>query len=107
LILFYDRLIQGKIAGENSSKSLLSLEEELLEIFLRRDITRINEHKKNFNPKLQVAVDTKPVLDKDMHGKVVRIVRDGFKSNNRILRPQEVILGNFTNTKDDIEPSDR
>jgi molecular chaperone GrpE (heat shock protein) len=107
LILFYDRLTQGKIAGEKSSKNLLSLEEELLEIFLRRDITRINEQDKNFNPKLQVAVDTKLVLYKEMHGKVVQIVRDGFISNNRILRPQEVILGIFTNTKDDIEPSDK
>jgi molecular chaperone GrpE len=71
-------------------KSLETLQKKLLTILKRREVTPI-EHSSN-TPDYQVC----QVMDREVrndldNNTITKIIRQGFWSNNKVLRPQEVI----------------
>lgn len=96
LMLLYDRLETAKTQYSKGQLSdLVSFQDELLEIMIRRDIKMIDLVEDIFNPTIQKAVGTENVRDPDKHRKVLRIVRNGFYCGSRVLRPQDVVVGRF------------
>lgn len=81
--------------------ALTHVKDELLEVLYRRDIERITERPSKLDvgfqkPVERIATD-KPEEDRD----VTQVLREGFRLNGVVLRPQEVVVkrhGNTTNT---------
>ncbi len=109
LILFFDRLEQYGQQNENSNHNeFTSLKEELLEIFGRRDIEQINAGDNSFSSSLQQAITTKIVDSAENDKRVIRVLRQGFTHHDKVIRPQEVILGRYkkedtTQNKEDCD----
>lgn len=103
LILLYDRLDIFKEETENSNLAVLdSIQEEVNEILLRRHIIQVKLVDNVFNPSLQRAVSREPVDSIDLDGTVVRILRNGFILENKVIRPQEVVLGHYQEPSKDF-----
>ena len=96
LFLFYDRI--GKVKNEGSEpffEILESLQEELQEIFLRRDIHIVKVDGLLFDPRIHKAVRTQKIENPDLDGTILCVLRDGFEFKGNILRPQEVVVGRY------------
>lgn len=105
LLLLYDRVQLFKKDYSDSGFDVLdSIQEELIEILLRRDIEMIQTEEGCFDPRFQRIVKTQEVSTSDLDGKVIQILRDGFVSKFGILRPQEVIVGRYISATNDTTP---
>lgn len=98
LILLYDRMesLQEELELSPEGRgSLRSLRNELLEVLSRQEINFIETKHAMFDPEQQQAVGTEKVHSADESGKVVRVVRRGFRYRERLLRPEEVIVTTY------------
>lgn len=97
LILLYDRIKLFRGDKNDSLFEILdSIQEELIEILLRRNIDRIEKEDESFDPSFQKIVNTQQVETSDLDGKVLHVLRDGFTYKNHVIRPQEVVVGKYT-----------
>ena len=106
LILLFDRFDNTKKSlQENASieKTLNSFEDELLEILYRRDVEIIKLSGEIFNKKYQLALETEETSDKSKNNQIARVVRRGFKSGERVIRPEEVIIYKFKVPVEQVE----
>lgn len=95
LFLFYDRIEKSKNEGDGLIVGVLSsLQEELQEILLRRDIQLIRKDGL-FDPAFHKAISTQPIDSPDLDCAIIRVLRDGFEYKGKVLRPQEVIVGRY------------
>lgn len=96
LILLYDRIQSTLNESEKTGHGILySLQEELQEILLRRNIEIIKIQTECFDPTFQKAVQISKVQSPDLDRKVINILREGFQYQSIILRPQEVVVGRY------------
>jgi len=96
LILLYDRIQSTLNESEKTVHGILySLQEELQEILLRRNIEIIKIQTECFDPTFQKAVQISKVQSPDLDRKVINILREGFQYQSIILRPQEVVVGRY------------
>jgi molecular chaperone GrpE (heat shock protein) len=56
------------------------------------EVTLMELSTDEFDPKQHKAVDVATV-DEEQDGKIVRVVRTGWRLNNQVLRPVEVVIG--------------
>lgn len=104
LILLYDRIELFKKEPDVSNCDVLdSIQEELMEILLRRDIEIIKKEGESFDPCFQRIVNTQEVATIDLDGKVIHILRDGFTYKGGVLRPQELVVGKYLSSPKDTE----
>lgn len=107
LIMLYDsleRTLNSLEATEDLSKEQITewlqvLKDELLEILYRRDITPFNEHPEVLDYKLHKAVKTVSTSEESENNKVDKIVKAGFRWNDKIIRPEEVIIKKHVKSK--------
>jgi molecular chaperone GrpE (heat shock protein) len=106
LILLHDRMgsLQDKpeLCKEDRC-SFKSLKEELIEILSREEIDLIETKGALFDPEYQQAVGTEKVDSAAESGKVVLIVRKGFRYRDRLLRPEEVIVTRYEKINSNTE----
>lgn len=102
LILLVDRIEQIEYdLGENGMSTpeiesiLETLKHEVLEILYRRGVEQIEHTPKYFDPKYQKVVDCEPTMNPDEDNLVVGIRRDGYKFNDFVLRPEEVVIRKY------------
>lgn len=103
LMLLYDSLerILNSVTNEEVfsqeklAEHLETFKEELLEILYRRDITPFDEHPEVLDYKLHKTVKTLPTDEENENNKVDRIIKIGFRWNDKILRPEEVIIKKY------------
>lgn len=95
LILFYDRLELYKGNDSSFDDIFDSLQNELKEILLRCSIEQIIVSGDSFEPSLQQIVGSHPVTDPEKDNQIVQIVRQGFVYKGAVIRPQEVLVGNY------------
>ncbi len=103
LLLLFDRI---KLCREDVSRQastafdvaqmLQTISDELLEVLYRREVEVIVAESPTFNRALQQVVGSRPTTSAAQHNQVVRVVRQGFRHRNRILRPEEVIVKSYT-----------
>ncbi len=100
LIMLYDSLERTMnsmgtpevLSKEQITERLQALKDELLEILYRRDIAPFDEHPEALDYKLHKTVKTVPTPEESENNKVDKIVKVGFRWNDKILRPEEVII---------------
>lgn len=102
LILLYDNVVRclRELSGENQESSGCSeLAEfvlvEILEILYRRGIDLIDPSPEYFDPSVQRAVDTESTDDPDQDNKVLKVVRRGFRSEQGLIRAEEVVVAKY------------
>jgi len=101
IILLYDgvtraqkRFSEGdeQVSREDAVKALQDILEEILEMLYRRDIERIEEQPEKLDIDFQKPVRRIETDDPSEDKKVESIVRDGFRMDGAIFRPQEVVV---------------
>ena len=102
LILLIDRMEQIEFdLEENGMHSpeigsiLGTLKHEVLEILYRRGVEQLEQTPEYFDPKYQKVVDCEPTLNPDEDNLVVGIRRDGYKCNELVIRPEEVVIRKY------------
>lgn len=102
LILLIDRMEQIEYDLEENGmntpeiESILdTLKHEVLEILYRRGVEQIEDSPQYFDPKCQKVVDCEPTLNPDEDNLVVGIRRDGYRFNDLVLRPEEVVIRKY------------
>ena len=103
LMLLYDNLERiltalsddEVVSIEQITELLETFKEELLEILYRKDITLFEEHPEYLNYKLHKTIKTIPTNKESENNKVDKIIKMGFRWNDKILRPEEVIIKKY------------
>lgn len=94
LVLLYDtmkRSLSGM--GEGPAREAVELHvEELLELMHRHEVEKMSEVPAKYDKGVQQALGTEPAATAGEDQAVVRVVRDGFRWNGSVLRPQEVVI---------------
>lgn len=104
MILLFDRIenVRQKISHEESMdvidfpELLKTLSEEILEILYRNGVDSIRNLSPTFDPKLQHVINVHPTADEADNNTIAQVVRQGFKYDERIIRPEEVIVRRYT-----------
>lgn len=107
LIMLYDsleRTLNSMETTEDLSKEqitewLQALKDELLEILYRRDIMPFDEHPDVLDYKLHKTVKTVPTSEESENNKVEKVIKAGFRWNDKVLRPEEVIIKKHIKSK--------
>ncbi|MGR3174588.1 MAG: nucleotide exchange factor GrpE [Candidatus Scalindua sp.] len=110
LMLLYDSL--ERMLNETGSNEVLSKErliemlevfkEEFLEVLYRKDITPFDEHPEYLDFKLHKTIKTIPTDEEAENNKVDKIVKRGFLWNDKVLRPEEVIIKKYFKEKKEV-----
>ena len=72
--------------------ALETLRDEVLEVLYRRDIELIEEHPERLNIDFQKPVKRVETDDPQEDRKITQVIREGFRMNGAVLRPQEVVV---------------
>lgn len=100
LLLLYDRIqLLQEEKGSFESDILESLQEELVEILCRCSIEIIKRDNHSFDPHFQRVVKTQTVEGAELEGRVLQVARNGFMYKDKLLRPQEVVIGKWVNQR--------
>lgn len=110
LMLLYDSL--ERILSETGSNEVISKErlieslevfkEEFLEALYRKDITPFDEHLEYLDFKLHKTIKTVTTDEETENNKVDKIVKRGFLWNDKVLRPEEVIIKKYIKEKKEV-----
>jgi len=95
LILLYDnigRIREGLAGNEEGEQAVEDIKLELLEILYRHDVELIEERPERLDISFQKAVRREVTNDPGEDMRVVEVVRDGFRWNSKVFRPQEVVV---------------
>lgn len=95
VILLLDRLDGAMAAPVNSGDPgafLGSVREELLEILERRGVSSVSNIEEKFDPQVQRAVEVEATSDEAAHNSIARVVRRGYVADDKVLRPEEVVV---------------
>ena len=102
LILLFDRLDNVCCQLDRSASTtndfynfLQTLREELLEVLYRQSIEIVTTQSNRFDPTRQRAIATKTTAVKEENNSLASIVRRGFRYQNRLVRPEEVIVKKY------------
>lgn len=90
-MIYNDKLDSGK-TDPDSLELLSSLSHEVLEVLYRRGVELVVSTSEYFDPKIQQAVQVVLTSNASDDGKVIEMVRHGFKYNDILLRPEEVVI---------------
>lgn len=98
LLLFYDSLnwFQESLVKQEMSPDVIAdsfqyLIDEFLEVLYRRDVLPLEESD-TFDRKVHKAVKVAPTTDKRLENKIAQVLKRGFHRNDKLLRPEEVVI---------------
>ncbi len=77
-----------------------SFRDEILQVLRRQEVSLIESKPGMFNEACQEAIDIQLVSHPEEDQQVVGIVRRGFSYRGRHLRPEEVVVGKFVESKE-------
>ncbi len=106
LLLLYDNMkrFEKSLTNQQSSNSETILYEfkylldDLSETLYRQEVIPIEDDGSgSFDSKLHKATKTEVAKTQDEDFKIVDVVREGFLWRDKVLRPQEVVIGRFEN----------
>ena len=81
-------------------KSLEHLSDEILEMLYRRDIEQIEDYPDVLDIDFQKPVQRIETDDPSEDRKIEQVVREGFRMNGLVLRPQEVVVKRCTKERE-------
>lgn len=65
------------------------------QIFEQFGVQKIDSLNEEFDPEIHEALMTQPVTDKSQDNKILQVYQEGYRINDRILRPGKVIVGKY------------
>jgi molecular chaperone GrpE len=86
--------------GENEQSILDGAKliyEKLQQILEKEGVTKVHALGEKFDPELHEALMMKQIENEEEHDKVIEVFQDGFKLQDRLLRPSKVIVGKYEN----------
>ncbi|WP_170110756.1 nucleotide exchange factor GrpE [Flavilitoribacter nigricans] len=96
LILFKDSFNKFRTMFSESSETLLReidfLNDEIEDIFYTHDVDIIQVEGDDYDRELQIVRKKIPTDNQALHRKIVEVLKDGYKSGEKILRKQEVAV---------------
>lgn len=102
LILLFDRLdrvccqLDRTTSTTNNFYNFLqTLREELLEVLYRQGIEIVTTQSNRFDPTQQRAIATETTMVREENNSLASLVRRGFRYQNRLVRPEEVIVKKY------------
>jgi len=106
LILLYDQVIRGleSVSEDAGKEAIENIKEELLEILYRRDVEPMEFEEGSKFDRVQMKAIKRVETDNEEQDKdIERVSRCGFKWDETILRPHEVVVKRFgkINKKDE------
>lgn len=75
---------------------LEAVEEKLMGSLRSFGVTEVQISGDEFDPARQEVVEKAEVLEKRKHKKVLEVLQPGYRNNKQVIRPQKVIIGDFT-----------
>lgn len=108
LLLLYDNMKQFEsslvnqqdLSKEKILQNFKYIVDDLIETLYRQDVIPMNEDFSTpFNSKLQRAIKTEFTDNVSEDYGILKILRNGFKWREKILRPQEVMIKRFKDKK--------
>lgn len=100
-ILRVERQYEAKEGMDEAARDIRYLKDVLLEILYRYDIEVIEEHPEKLDISIQKPIKRVDVTDPAEDRVVVQYVREGFKRDNTVLRPQEIIVKRYCKAKEE------
>lgn len=94
----FKMMIDKSSKGENEQSILDGAKliyENLQQILEKEGLTKVDALGENFDPELHEALMMKPIDNEEEHDKVIEVFQDGFKLQDRLLRPSKVIVGKY------------
>lgn len=92
--IYKDMLDTGLVSPELINV-LKTLSAELVEILYRRGVEPIYSTSDTFDPKIQQVVEIIATQNPNEDGQIVEIVRHGFKYQEVVLRPEDVVIKKY------------
>lgn len=86
--------------GENEQSILEGAKliyDKLQQVLEKEGLTKVDALGEKFDPELHEALMMKPIDNEEEHDKVIEVFQDGFKLQDRLLRPSKVIVGKYQN----------
>jgi GrpE len=93
LVLVLDRVERQAAQDDAFARSVAG---ELLGLLEKYGMTRIPVTRGAFNPEMQEAVSAVVALTPEQSGDVAEVVRHGYRMDERVVRPQQVLV--YTHT---------
>ena len=112
LILLFDRIDNllesphhDDVPPADYLNTLKTFRDELRELLYRRGVEIIRTNQPKFDSAWQRAVGTVDTIHDQEDGHVARVVRKGFAAEERLIRPEEVIVKRFKPgpSKDEVD----
>lgn len=110
VICLFDRvdgmLGQGILDGmqrDDLIAHVRSFRNEIIQVLRRQEVSLIESKPGRFDETFQEALDTRSVSHPAEDQTVVGILRSGFNYKGRLLRPEQVIVGRFSEKKEGNE----
>jgi len=107
LLLFYDSLnwfqeslVKQEMSPDVVADSFQYLIDEFLEVLYRRDVLPLEETE-TFDRRVHKAVKVSPTTDKKLENKVAQVLKRGFHRNDKLLRPEEVVIHRLAGATDE------
>jgi molecular chaperone GrpE len=97
LLLLHDRMqkAEGELGETAAGQRIGHLRRELLDILYAEGVELIDTQSDGFDRRLQEALQAVPTTDPDKDNTVDRIIREGFLSSGKVMRPQSVIVRRY------------
>ena len=98
----FKMMLEKSSNGENEQSVLEGAKliyEKFCQVLEKEGLEKVNALGEKFDPEIHEALMMKPIDDKEEHDKVLEVFLDGFKLQNRLLRPSKVIVGKYENNQ--------
>lgn len=108
LIALYDRVEKTADYFEveepqdsQMTTNIRSFQNEILDILRKQGVSSVEVDTNDFDERYQEAVDVESVDEGEADYKVLRTVRQGFMYEDKLIRPEEVVVGRYRQGGDD------
>ena len=94
----FKMMFEKSSEGENEQSILDGAKliyEKLQQVLEKEGLTKVDALGEHFDPELHEALMMKPIDNEEEHDKVIEVFQDGFKLQDRLLRPSKVIVGKY------------
>ncbi len=100
----FDHMIQ-KTENNVNEKSILEgakmIYEKFIQVLKDYGVEKIEALDTEFDPQIHEAMMMQKIDDRDKNGKVINVFQEGYRMNERLLRPSKVIVGDYQQAKED------
>lgn len=96
LIQLYDNVCESVEVLDGAGRQHVEvLRDGLLDVLYRLDVEPIEDRVERFDRSFQAATRTEPASSPEDDWAIAKVVREGFRWQDRVLRPQQVVVRRY------------